>query len=291
MIVKRGGCRVGILLVRRFLRKDFNLSTHALHFATFLAPSIYPAYEFISNYVGQQLGIPTELVVGESFTQFAKGSVDIGFICGLPYVQLTRQNPSPIELLAAPILQGERYGGKPIYYSDVIVRADSPFYSFEDLRGRSWSYNDLDSQSGYGITRHRLVQMGETRGYFGEVVCAGFHQESINMVCRGEIDASAIDSQVLGVAMRDDPDLSAQLRIIDSLGPSTIQPVVAANHLSDSLKADIREILLTMSSDINVRAHLAQGFFEGFAPVTDTDYDDIRAMLNAAEDAEFLTLK
>ena len=77
------------------------------------------------------------------------------------------------------------------------------------------------------------------------------------MVCSGEVDASAIDSQVLAVAMRDDPSLSKRLRVIDSLGPSTIQPVVAATRLPDSLKADIREVLLTMSRDSAVRTRLA----------------------------------
>ncbi len=267
------------------------MSNRPLRFATFLAPSIFPAYRFIADYVGQQLGRDTELAVGESFAEFADGTADVGFICGLPYVQLRRQNPPPVELLAAPVLQGERYGGRPIYYSDVIVRAEQPFYSFADLRGHSWSYNDLDSQSGYGITRHRLVQMGQTRGYFSKVVSAGFHQESISMVCSGEVDASAIDSQVLAVAMRDDPGLSARLRVIDSLGPSTIQPVVATTRLPDSLKADIREVLLAMSSDPVVNAHLAEGLFAGFAPVTDASYDDIRAMIDAAEAVGFLTIK
>ena len=146
-----------------------------LRFATFLAPSVFPTYRFIAEYVGQRLGLPTELVVGERFAAFAEGETDVGFICGLPYVQLTRQNPPPVELLAAPVLQGARYGGRPVYFSDVIVRRDSPFQSFADLRGRSWSYNDPDSHSGYGITRYQLVRLGETGGYFGKVVAAGWH--------------------------------------------------------------------------------------------------------------------
>ena len=266
-------------------------NSRLLRFATFLAPSVYPAYEYITRYVGRYLGLPTELLVGESFGQFAKGTADAGFICGLPYVVLAGTNPPPVELLAAPVLQGERYSGRPIYFSDVIVRADSPFRSFEDLRGRTWSYNDPDSQSGYGITRHRLVQMGETRGYFDKVIAAGFHQESIRLVCDGHVDASAIDSQVLAVAMRDDPGLASRLRVIDSLGPSTIQPVVASSRLPSALKAGIREALLAMGSDPEARERLASAFFERFVPVADSDYHDIRQMLAAARKADFLTLR
>jgi phosphonate transport system substrate-binding protein len=38
---------------------------------------------------------------------------------------------------AAPVPAGDRYAGRPIYYSDVIVRHDSPISCLEELRGRS----------------------------------------------------------------------------------------------------------------------------------------------------------
>ena len=50
------------------INKDFSMSTRHLRFSTFLAPSIFPVYKFITEYIGQQLGYTTELVVGESFT-------------------------------------------------------------------------------------------------------------------------------------------------------------------------------------------------------------------------------
>jgi phosphonate transport system substrate-binding protein len=267
------------------------LMSKQLHFATFLAPSIRPVYEAVAEYISRELGCYTLLVEGRSFGEFAEGTADIGFICGLPYVQLMAQDPSPVELLAAPVLQGERYGGKPIYFSDVIVRRNSPFRTFADLRGRSWSYNDPDSHSGYGVTRYHMVRLGETRGYFGRVVEAGFHQESIRLVRSGEIDASAIDSQVLAVAMRDDPALAEEVRIIDTFGPSSIQPVVAARALPESLKADIQAALFRMHLDAEARSGLSHGRVERFASVTDTDYDDIREMLAVTEAAKFSVLR
>lgn len=264
-----------------------------LRFATFLAPSILPVYQAVADYVSRQLGYQTELVAGRSFDEFDEGKADVGFICGLPYVQLMRRNPPPIELLAAPIVEGERYGGKAIYFSDVIVRCDSPFRAFSDLRGRSWSYNDVDSHSGYGVTRYQLVSMGETGGFFGNVVEAGFHQESIRLVRGGEVDASAIDSQVLAVAIRDDPTLIEDLRIVASLGPSTIQPIVAARALPDGLKSDLQALLLTTHTDPDpaTRERLHRGLVDRFAPITDAAYDDIREMLRAAEAANFMVLR
>lgn len=263
------------------------MNNQTLRFATFLAPNMFPVYQFITDYVSKQLNYPITLSIGASFDEFAAGQADFGFICGLPYVQLADQNPSPVELLAAPVLQGERYAGRPVYFSDVIVRRDSDFQVFADLRGCTWAYNEPASHSGYNVTRHRLAQLGALRGYFGSAVRAGSHQNAIRLVCNGEVDASAIDSQVLSIELRDHPELTAQLRVIDVLGPSPIQPVVAACQLPDSLKTDVRGVLLAMSDDPTAYAGLAPGFVARFSPVSDADYDPIRTMLAAAKMVEF----
>ncbi len=263
----------------------------ALRFATYLAPNMYPVYQCVADFVGRQLRRPVELVVGESFAAFARGAVDVGFICGLPYVALARHSPSPVELLAAPVLHGERYRGLPIYFSDVIVRHESAYRAFADLRGCVWAYNDPDSHSGYNITRYTLVRLGETRGFFGRVVAAGFHQEALRMVADGRVDASAIDSQVLAVELRDHPELAAHVRIISALGPATIQPVVVASHVSPALKDNIRAAIYAIGDDPQARATLDRGFVARFEPIADAAYDDIRAMVAAAESADFMTLR
>lgn len=270
---------------------ESQMTASLIRFATFLAPSMLPVYQFVAAYVGEKLGCPTELTVGASFEQFAAGRFEAGFICGLPYVQLARQNPPPVELLAAPVLQGERYAGRPIYFSDVIVRRDSPFQTFADLRGSAWSYNEVGSHSGYNVTRYRLVQMGQTQGFFGRVIEAGSHQNCIRQVAAGEADAAAIDCQVLSIALRDQPELAVRLRTIDALGPSPGLPVVAARHTSDRVKADLQAVLLEMESDPAVRNRLALGFIERFVPVNDADYDVTREMVRAAERVGFLELK
>ena len=262
-----------------------------LRFQTFLAPNMVPVYEAIARFVGRRLGVPVSLETGQSFERFIAGEGDVAFMCGLPYVQLARRQPSPVELLAAPVLQGERYAGQPIYYSDVIVRRDRPWHSFADLRGRSWAYNDLDSHSGYNVTRYRLVQMRETNGFFGQVVCAGYHQRAIRLVCDGEVDAAAIDCQVLAVELREHPELATQLKIIDVLGPAAIQPLVVRREVADSLKVELQDALLAIGDDPISRPQLAHGFVERWVAVTDAHYDGIRAMLAAAEAANFMVLR
>jgi phosphonate transport system substrate-binding protein len=202
-----------------------------------------------------------------------------------------REGISPAEPVAAPVLAGERYAGAPVYFSDVIVHRDSPFHTFEDLRGRSWSYNEPLSHSGYGITRYHLVRIGETQGFFGEVMEAGFHEESIRMVAKQEVDASAIDSQVLAVAVRDDPELRDTLRVIDALGPSTIQPVAVSKRVPTDLKERIRGVLLGLGDEPSCRERLDVGFVDRFVAVDSSSYDDIRMMVDACEVAGFTEIR
>jgi phosphonate transport system substrate-binding protein len=262
-----------------------------LRFGTFLAPNVLPVYEAVTEEVGLRLGMPTELVVETSYESCERDENEVCFVCSLPYVEFERRGISPAVPVAAPVLAGDRYGGRPIYFSDVIVHRDSAFRSFADLRGRSWAYNEPLSHSGYGITRYHLLRMGETDGYFGEVIEAGFHEESIRMVARGEVHASAIDSQVLGVALRDERGLSESLKVIAALGPSTIQPVAVSKRLPEDLRGEIRSVLVSMAEDPGCRERLQLGLVERFVAVGPEDYDDIRMMRDACEAAGFLELR
>ncbi|HEX9520146.1 MAG TPA: PhnD/SsuA/transferrin family substrate-binding protein [Streptosporangiaceae bacterium] len=261
-----------------------------LRFATYLAPRMMPVYQAVADAVGRALGCRTVLVAEPSHDNWAKDEYDICFVCGLPYVDFERRGCSPAIPVAAPVLAGSRYGGRPIYFSDVIVRRGSVIRSLDDLRGRSWGYTDLLSQSGYGIARYSLLNLGETQGFFGQVIKTGGHLESIALVAAGEIDGSAIDSQVLAVAMADDAALADELTIVTSLGPSTIQPVTVSKRLSPELRARITDVIVSIHHDPSGRERLSSGLVERFVRVGPDSYDDIRAMLDACQEAHFMTL-
>jgi phosphonate transport system substrate-binding protein len=260
-----------------------NATVKGLVFANFLAPNMTPVYGAVAARVGDRLGKPAELIPGQDFEQLADGSVDLAFLCGLPYVRLCAQHPGRLRLVAAPVLDEPRYRDKPVYFSDVIVRRDSPFASFAKLRGRSWAHNDPDSLSGCLLARYHLLQMGESDAFFGRVSFSGSHQESIRQVVSGEVDASAIDSQVLGVERRQDLGLANQIRVIAVLGPSPIQPVVATEHIPMEILAAVRDAICALGGDADSRAVLARGLIRRFTPIDDRAYDDIRMKVAAVE--------
>jgi phosphonate transport system substrate-binding protein len=262
-----------------------------LRFGTFLAPNMMPVYQAIADEVGSRLGMSAELVVETDYENCRNDINDICFVCSLPYVMFERQGISPASPIAAPVLEGDRYEGKPVYFSDVIVHRDSGIRTFADLRGRSWAYNEPLSHSGYGITRYHLVTLGETNGFFGEVIEAGFHEKSVRMVRDRMVDASAIDSQTLAIELRDHPDLARSLVVIDTLGPSTIQPVAVSKRFSPDFHDEVRNILVGLHCDPGFKKVLGRGMVERFVSVGPETYDDIRRMVDACEAVGFTEIR
>ncbi len=211
------------------------------------------------------------------------GQVQMGWICSLPYVWKADRQPPLVELIAAPVMSALRYQNSPVYFSDVIVLKESSMRRFLDLRGARWAYNEPHSHSGYNIARWRLAELEEYNGFFGRVVAAGSHQNAIEMVITGQVDASAIDSTVLETEIRDRPELLELLRVIEVLGPSPIPPFVASLSTPVELRNRLREALLKMHLHPAGQAFLSAYHLSHFAAVVDADYDIIRDMERKAQ--------
>ena len=259
---------------------------HPLSVASLQAPNADPWVAAVTAYLASRLGQPITLVNQVDWEERDRlldaGRIDLGWICSWPYVRKMRRQPPNLELLAAPVPMGARYGGRPIYFSDVVVRRDSPYQAFADLRGVVWGYNEPGSQSGYNVARYHLAVRGLTWAFFGRVVRTDAHQNSLRQLLDGRLDASAIDSTVLETELEREPALREQIRIIDVMGPSPIPPWVVQTSLPAELRAALRGCLLDMHRDPAGQAALALGRVARFAAVSDGDYDAIREMEKTA---------
>jgi phosphonate transport system substrate-binding protein len=179
-------------------------------------------------------------------------------------------------------MQHPRYQQRPIYFSDVVVHQASKYHSFADLRGAVWAYNEPHSHSGYNLTRYHLARLGETGGYFGRVVEAGSHLKALEMVLARQIDATAVDSTVLELALETHPELEAELRLIDTLGPSPIPPWVVTGNLAPELRQAIGRVFWHMHKSAEGRKILRHGQLLKMVRIEDRDYDPIRDMARLA---------
>ncbi len=262
-------------------------SVSTIHFATFLSPVLYKTYEYIANYVGKSLGCSTTLKTGQSLEEFTDDRADVGFLCGLQYVHMQKRPSCPVELLVAPVLQGQRYQHRPIYYSDVIVQRESPYTCFNDLQGCTWAYNERVSHSGYNLVCYSLLKHDKTPHYFGKMIVTGSHLQSLQAILDGKADGAPIDSHLLDVLQQERPEIATRIRIVASLGPSTIPPLVISTRSGENMKRQIQGILLSMHKDPHAAKELRKGHIECFVAVQDRDYDDIRTMFALAQSKDF----
>lgn len=268
----------------------------------FVAEDGLPIYTRIADYLSDQTGHRVSTLSGLSYKEasllLSRGIVQVGFICGLPYVR--GKEHGALELVATPAMKGPGQGFSDVpgyaevpgrYFSYTIVHKDSALASWQDLRGKRYVYNDQHSNSGYNMPRYKLIQLGagSWEAWFSEVDLSGSHEESIRLVARGLADASSVDSLVLDYERAHGNPDALNVRVIEALFPggSGAPPVVVSADTPQAQVTALREALLTMHQDRRGRAILDEALIERFLPPDDHNYDDIRNMMAASREAGF----
>jgi len=244
-----------------------------LRVISYLAPSI-PAefFRIVAAHIAAECGESIALQfeerisgpLGDDRDPFAEADVDLGFICAPSYRWMRAKDPESVELLPAPVPLDARANGRAVYFADVVVRADSPFVTFDDLRGARWTYNDRNSRSGWFSMVERVR---EPETFFGSLAQSGSHLRSLDLVLNGDVDAAAIDSNALFVQRRERPEIASMLRVIETWGPYPIQPVIIRGGVAREVKERIAHALLSMTPET-----LEPFGFRGFARVADAAY-------------------
>ncbi len=253
-----------------------------LRLLSYLAPSIPEGLfelvaEAIAEGTGHRVAVDFETSVSgpvPGTDPFASGRADAAFVCGPSYA-LLRSAGARVEIVpAAAVFDDPRNGGSPVYFSDVVVRRDHPARDLADLRGAVWAYNDRESLSGWHRMLARLEErrLGAAERFFSRLVASGAHVRSIALVAGGEADLSAVDSNVLLLERRRDPGLDQRIRVLESWGPSPIQPVLVRSTLDSALKASIANVLLALHRDATKASRLAGFGVLRFARVDEAAY-------------------
>lgn len=257
-----------------------------LRVASCMAENAAPFARAVAQALGRALGVPVEFVVDCPWPQRERmlyaGEVHVAWLCGLPYVRETDRAAPRIELLAAPVMRQARYGARPVYYTDVMVRRDHPALVLADLHGASVAINEPNSHSGYEVLRHALAEQGLPPGFFAEVIESGAHQRSLELIESGAVDAAPIDSTVFDTEVRARPELASRLRAVATLGPSPMPPWVASTRLAPDLRQQLRDALLTLGADAQAGAALDEADVRGFVVVDDEGYAPLRHMSRSA---------
>jgi phosphonate transport system substrate-binding protein len=237
------------------------------------------SYTGLANYLGQKLNRPVELAQRRTYAEVnelvAKNAVDLAFVCTSAYI--AGHDSFGMELLVAPEVNRQQ-----VYYSILIVPANSPAQSMADLRGRVFAFTDPMSHSGRVYPTYLAQQLGATPAeFFSRTFFTYSHDKAIQAVAEGVADGAAVDSLVLDYALARDSSLAGKIKIIDRSPPFGIPPVVVSPNLPPRQKAELRQVLLEMHTQPEGRKVLAGLGFDRFSVLDDRAYDSARQIISA----------
>lgn len=237
------------------------------------------SYQPLLDFLSDQLDRPIELVQRRTYAEvndlIESGDVDLAFVCTSAYVDGHAR--FGMELLAAP-----QVDGGTVYYSVLIVPADSPARTMADLRGKVFAFTDPMSNTGRTYPTYLVRQLGQTpETFFARTFFTYSHDDAIRAVADGLADGAAVDSLVYDFAVVRDPALGRRTRVIHRSEPFGIPPVVVGPQVRPQLKAELQDVLLRMAEVEAGRRSLAAAGIERFVRIDDSAYDSARALLQA----------
>ena len=210
-------------------------------FKTYLTPSI-PREIFIimAKYLERHCNIMVDLQFELTSSGPKKGTKleeDLSFMCSPPLYWLYDEYKDDIELIpVAPIFDDIRNKDEPVYFSDVLVKNNRSINSLDDIIGKTWSYNDTESLSGYFCIKKYMRHLN--------LVCSGSHLNSLDYIRDNKADVTCIDSNALLFVNHD-------FKKIHTFGPHPIQPCIIKksckykNEIIDAFKKinDDKEVI------------------------------------------------
>jgi phosphonate transport system substrate-binding protein len=187
-----------------------------------------------------------------------------------------------------PLAQIQAQDGDTGYYSMVVVKADSPFKTIDDLKGKKLAFADPNSTSGFQVPSFFLRLQGrDPRAFFSQTGFAGNHENAVMAVVNGTYDAAAtwytteertnVTRMILkGMIPKD------SMRIVWRSPKIQGDCFAIRSDLPPAMKAAVANALLTLAQKApDVLQALGDGSYTGTAPATHEDYVPLIDMTRA----------
>jgi len=206
------------------------------------------------------------------------------FMCGLPY---SRADPKPT-LIAAPVPAAAEFAGLPKYWSELVVRSDSPFYDLESTLGGTICLTAPNSQSGYAAALQYLMAFDAARTAKAGGACSPLYREiaapavtplgAVTAVVSGAADVAPIDAYAYRLLQKYRGDLTSKLRTVALTARTPIPPLVASIEGVTGLRA----AFTAAHRDPALKVLLAGLELSHFVTPDPRDYDALRIRFESA---------
>lgn len=201
------------------------------------------------EYLSKKLGVKVQLRIVNDYAAVIEGqrsgNIHIALHGGSSYARAIMTG-----VRIEPFVIDVYKDGTKGYYSVFYVKADSPYKSIEDLKGRNLGLVDPNSASGNTVPRYALYQMKiDPDKYFGKVVYTGSHENAVMALLQGTVDVAANwwnNETESNLARMERAKMAkvADLRIIFKSELMAASPHTILSDLPAQMKADIAQAFL-----------------------------------------------
>ena len=237
----------------------------------FIAPrEIRKMYVPILERVAESMGMKARTIIVKNYdalsTAAKKGVIDIGWFSPFAYVG-AREDAGVLPVVTPKV------SGKASYNGYIITRADGSCKNLKDLAGKTFAYVDEKSASGYLYARDTLKKANlHPDKLFSKVVFLGNHDNVIDAVLRGEVDAGATYNEAFEAAKKKGVDLT-KLTILSQTEDIPKDVLAARKEFSMELLEKLQEAFVSFSDYEGIDTKV-----QGFIKSHDSQYDVIRKL-------------
>lgn len=237
-------------------------------------------YAPLRDCLEKHLGKGVELITASSYqavvTAMANNQIEFAYFGPKSYVEAAKR--AGAEALVVELnKEGER-GYKCVF----IVPTKSDITDLKSAKGKRFAFTDPNSTTGYFIPAMILLDTASSSAedYFGKVVYSGSHATSLIQVAAGELDIAATNDLDMEASIARGVVRADSVRVVytSDLIPGSL--MAGRRDLPESLKKAFTTALVSLTGDKEALKHLQNG---GFEPVTDREYDVIRASMEFLE--------
>jgi phosphonate transport system substrate-binding protein len=227
--------------------------------------------EKLKEYLERELGKKIELVSVTDYSSLIEavrhGRVHVAYLGPLSYV-LARQR-TDIEPFAAL-----KTRGSTTYQAVLIGNIEAGIDSVQAIKGKQVAFGDHASTSSHLIPRAMLAKKGLMADTDYQPNYVGAHDVVALTVQTGKAQAGGLSKPIFkSLVERKLIDLK-KVRVLEESEPFPQYPWTMRTDLKPELRAKIRRAFLTLKDPEVLKPFKA----EGYGPVSDADYDKVRAL-------------
>jgi phosphonate transport system substrate-binding protein len=211
---------------------------------------------------------------------------DIVYFGPVSYVQAAER--SGAEAIVVPAIFGDK--NRAGYTSKIIVKAGSPIKTLADLRGKTFAFVDPASTSGNYVPTLELMNAFpglnnedlHTNGkFFSSVTFSGKHQNGLQAVIAGDIDAAPVASDILDAEIAAGRVKENDFVVIHNSPRIPASPMAIRSDLPADIKAKVKQFFLSYNdpSYFQFMLGLAPANKPKFVEALDSDYNYVRDLM------------